>query len=156
MTDLFGLRLAGQVLGHKAALAGRPRVARWFADFESVVAAELARRGVGVVLTSTEPSLGCSDADAGDRRLLGEYLGCWPLTRACRRRSACFCRELIAGMAGEGPRPAPGRPARAARAHQAAAVHGRRRRRGDGGASCSPAAVLILGFAAMIALGTWC
>jgi hypothetical protein len=98
--DLFGLRLAGQVLGHKAALAGRPRVARWFADLESVVAAELARRGVGVVLV-VEPELRLApDADADDRQLLGDYLRLLAANEGLNEAQRTYCRELLEGLAG--------------------------------------------------------
>jgi hypothetical protein len=97
--DLFGLRLAGQVLGHKAALAGRPLVARWFADFEAVVAGELAQRGVGIVLTD-QPGLELpSDADAADRRLLGEYLELLAGNEGLSDAQRMLCRSLIAGIA---------------------------------------------------------
>jgi hypothetical protein len=95
--DIFGLRLAGQVLGHKAALAGRPRVARWFADLETVMGAELARRGVGVVLV-TEPELVLSaDADASDYALLAEYLGLLAANDALSTEQRLLCRRLLEG-----------------------------------------------------------
>jgi hypothetical protein len=43
--DLEALRLASQVLAHKAALAGLPRVEMFFAAIEAEVAAEAAARG---------------------------------------------------------------------------------------------------------------
>jgi hypothetical protein len=43
--DLAALRLAGQVLAHKAALAGLPRVEMFFATIESEAFAEAAARG---------------------------------------------------------------------------------------------------------------
>ena len=97
--DLFGLRLAGQVLGHKAALASRPRVARWFADLESVAVAELARRGVGVVLVR-QAELGlAAQADASDRQLLAEYLGLLAANDALSDGQRAFCRSMLEGLA---------------------------------------------------------
>lgn len=43
--DLEALRLAAQVLAHKAALAGLPRVEMFFTSVEAEVAAETAARG---------------------------------------------------------------------------------------------------------------
>lgn len=98
-SDLFGLRLAGQVLGHKAALLGRPRVARWFADLESVVASELARRGVGVVMIS-QPSLALpAQADAADRQLLAEYLGLLAANQGLSGEQRDYCRQLLGTVA---------------------------------------------------------
>ena len=97
--DLFGLRLAGQVLGHKAAISGRPRVARWFADLEAAVGAELARRGVGVVLVA-EPPLGLpADADTADRQLLCEYLTLLADNEALSPAQRGFCRERLDELA---------------------------------------------------------
>jgi hypothetical protein len=97
--DLFGLRLAGQVLGHKAALAGRPRVARWFADLESVMAAELARRGVGVVLLADAELRLAADADAADRQLLADYLRLLAGNAGLSETQRTFCRQLLEGLA---------------------------------------------------------
>jgi hypothetical protein len=92
--DLFALRLAGQVLGHKAALVGRPGVARWFADFESVVAAELARRGIGVVLVD-EPQLALpEDAGEEDQRLVREYLSLLAANQGLSSAQRSFCAAL--------------------------------------------------------------
>jgi hypothetical protein len=44
-TDLDALRLASQVLAHKAALAEMPRVEMFFTTIEAEVAAEAAARG---------------------------------------------------------------------------------------------------------------
>jgi hypothetical protein len=96
--DLFGLRLAGQVLGHKAAIAGRPRVARWFADLESVVGAELARRGVGVVLID-EPELRLApDADAADLTALSQYLGLLAGNPGLSEDQRRYCSRLLEGI----------------------------------------------------------
>ncbi|HEY7599348.1 MAG TPA: hypothetical protein VH741_05430 [Candidatus Limnocylindrales bacterium] len=73
--DLLALRLAAQVLAHKAALVGRPLVGRWFGELERAVDFALARRGVGLVLGQpAAPSLP-ADASAEDRRLVVEHLG---------------------------------------------------------------------------------
>jgi hypothetical protein len=45
VTDLESLRLASQVLAHKAALAGLPRVAMFFTSVETEAIAEAAARG---------------------------------------------------------------------------------------------------------------
>lgn len=92
--DLFGLRLAGQVLGHKAGLAGRPHVARWFADFEAAIATELARRGVGVVLADPPELALHADADADDRRLLAEYLALLVANDGLSDAQRAVCRRL--------------------------------------------------------------
>jgi hypothetical protein len=76
--DLFGLRLAGQVLGHKAALA---------------------RRGVGVVLVR-QAELGlAAEADASDRQLLAEYLGLLAANDALSDGQRAFCRSMLEGLA---------------------------------------------------------
>ncbi|HVM29642.1 MAG TPA: hypothetical protein VM305_02565 [Candidatus Limnocylindrales bacterium] len=93
--DLFGLRLAGQVLGHKAALVGRPRVARWFAELETVMGAELARRGVGVLLASEPDLVLPADADAEDYSVLAEYLSLLAANAALSDAQRQTCRRLL-------------------------------------------------------------
>src|SRR5688572_3801364 len=44
-TDLTDLRLAAQIMAHRAALADRPRVAMYFESLEAAVMAEQAARG---------------------------------------------------------------------------------------------------------------
>jgi hypothetical protein len=96
--DLFGLRLAGQVLAHKAALAGRPRVARWFADLESVVSSELSRRGVGLVLVA-EPELAlAAGADAADIALLRDYLALLAGNASLSDAQRAYCQRLLEGV----------------------------------------------------------
>lgn len=92
--DLLALRLAAQVLGHKAGLLDRPAVVGWFTALEQAVKLEMARRGIGFVLgRASEPRLPAS-ADAEDRRLLDEHLGLLAgngqLSDAVRR----LCAEL--------------------------------------------------------------
>jgi hypothetical protein len=73
--DLHALRLAAQVLQHKAALDQRPLIADYFQRLAEVSLAELAARGEGVrVLTLVTPA-GLPDAAPEQRRLLAEYLG---------------------------------------------------------------------------------
>lgn len=93
--DLFGLRLAGQVLGHKASLAGHPHVARWFADFEATIATEMARRGLGVVLADPPELALHPDADAGDRRLLADYLALLVANEGLSDAQRDLCRRLL-------------------------------------------------------------
>ncbi len=73
--DLVGLRLAAQVLGHKAELAGRARVAAFFGDLELAAQSELASRatGIRVVTRDGRPTLDDA-ADQGDEQLVEEYL----------------------------------------------------------------------------------
>ncbi len=73
--DLLALRLASQVLGHKAGLLGRPAVAGWFGDLGQAVNLELARRGVGLVIGRTTAPRLAAMVDPADRLLLGEHLG---------------------------------------------------------------------------------
>ncbi|HUG47173.1 MAG TPA: hypothetical protein VMP67_02050 [Candidatus Limnocylindria bacterium] len=74
--DLLGLRLAAQVMTHKAELAGRALVATYFARLEESVQAELASRLTGIsALLGQLPLTLDGSADEGDRQLVGEYLG---------------------------------------------------------------------------------
>ena len=72
--ELAALRLAAQVMGHRAHLAGRPQVGLYFDGLESAVMAEQAARAqVGKVKVSTSAAMVAVPA-ADDRRLIGEYL----------------------------------------------------------------------------------
>jgi hypothetical protein len=93
--DVFGLRLAAQVLGHKASLAGRPRVARWFADFEALAGGELARRGVGILLTSSPTPRLPAEAEPADRRLLAEYLRLVAQNGGLTAAQRAICQRLL-------------------------------------------------------------
>jgi hypothetical protein len=73
--DLHALRLAAQVMRHKAELDSRPMVADYFARLGTLATSELARRGEALRVIPTPTPLGLApDADAEDRRVLGEYL----------------------------------------------------------------------------------
>jgi hypothetical protein len=73
--DLHALRLAAQVMRHRAELDGRPLVADYFARLGLVATSELATRGEALRVIATPTPLGLApDADAEDRRVLGEYL----------------------------------------------------------------------------------
>ena len=73
--DLHALRLAAQVMRHKAELDSRPMVADYFARLGYVATGELARRGEALSVIPSSTPLGLAPgADAEDRRVLGEYL----------------------------------------------------------------------------------
>jgi len=97
--DLTALRLSSQVLAHKAALAGLPRVEMFFTTIEAEVAAEGAARGqrgqrgdVGVDPWRTAP------LTQGDRAAIAAYLellyGNEGLSPAVRR----VARDLLSGQ----------------------------------------------------------
>jgi hypothetical protein len=92
--DLVALRLAAQVMSHRAQLAGRPRVGLYFDSLESAVMAEQAARGQEGNRVVSAAELVVPGAD--DRRLLAEYLGLLVgnegLSDAVRR----VCRSLAA------------------------------------------------------------
>jgi hypothetical protein len=74
--DLHALRLAAQVMRHKAELDGRPLVADYFVRLDGLSTGELARRGELFKVIPPVTRLGLAvAADAEDRRLLAEYLG---------------------------------------------------------------------------------
>ena len=74
--DVHALRLAAQVMRHKADLDGRPLVADYFYVLGNVCLAELGRRGEGIRVIAAVPLLALDvNADAEDKRLLAEYLG---------------------------------------------------------------------------------
>ena len=73
--DLFALRLAAQVMRHKAELDSRPLVADYFARLGNVATGELALRGEALRVIPAPTVLGLAPAaDAEDRRMLAEYL----------------------------------------------------------------------------------
>jgi len=73
--DLHALRLAAQVMRHRAELDSRPMVADYFARLGYVATDELARRGEALRVIPTPTTLCLAPgADAEDRRVLGEYL----------------------------------------------------------------------------------
>lgn len=74
--DLHALRLAAQVMRHKAELDERPLVADYFTRLSHASAGELAARGEAFRVIPAATRLGLDpSADAEDRRLLAEYLG---------------------------------------------------------------------------------
>jgi hypothetical protein len=74
--DLHALRLAAQVMRHKAQLDDRPFVADYFARLDDASTGELAERGEAFRVIAPIPQLGLdARADAEDHRLLAEYLG---------------------------------------------------------------------------------
>ena len=73
--DLHALRLAAQVMRHKAELDERPRVADYFARLGLASTGELASRGEAFRVVPAETRLGLDpSADADDHRLLAESL----------------------------------------------------------------------------------
>jgi hypothetical protein len=74
--DLHALRLAAQVMQHKAQLDDRPHVADYFARLGTASTGELATRGEAFRVVPPVTELGLDPAaDAEDHRLLAEYLG---------------------------------------------------------------------------------
>lgn len=74
--DLHSLRLAAQVLRHKAEIERRDLLADYFARLADYSLVELAARGEGVMILTAPPKLGLAPAaDREDRRLLAEFLG---------------------------------------------------------------------------------
>lgn len=74
--DLHALRLAAQVMQHKAQLDGRPIVADYFTRLGNASTGELATRGEAFRVVPPVTQLGLDPAaDAEDHRLLAEYLG---------------------------------------------------------------------------------
>lgn len=74
--DLHALRLAAQVMRHKAELDERPLVTDYFVRLDHASTGELATRGEALRVIPPTDRLGLDPA-AGpeDRRLLAEYLG---------------------------------------------------------------------------------
>jgi hypothetical protein len=74
--DLHALRLAAQVMRHKAELDERPYVADYFARLNSASTGVLATRGEAFRVVPAATALGLdAGADAEDRRVLAELLG---------------------------------------------------------------------------------
>ena len=94
--DLLALRLAAQVLGHKAGLLGRPTVVDWFAALEHAVDFEMARRGVGFVLGPAPELRLPAHADGADRRLLADHLGLLADNDRLAPQVRALCAELQA------------------------------------------------------------
>ena len=74
--DLHALRLAAQVMRHKAQLDERPLVADYFERLDVASTGELSTRGDAILIIPPVTRLGLDPAaDGEDRRLLAEYLG---------------------------------------------------------------------------------
>lgn len=96
-SDLLGLRLAAQVMTHKAELVGRAYVAAYFARLEYSIQAELASRLTSIRALPGQLGLEVNGAaEVEDARLVNEYLGLLigneqlssELREACRRLRA--------------------------------------------------------------------
>lgn len=75
VADVFALRLAAQVMRHKAELDSHPLVADYFVRLGDVATGELAVRGDALSVIPAAAPVGLApDANAEDRRVLGEYL----------------------------------------------------------------------------------
>lgn len=95
--DLLGLRLAAQIMAHKAELEGRAPVAVYFGRLESAVQAELASRLTGIRAIIEQPGLGFDDPPAEeDSRLIAEYLGLLIANEQLSPTLRAACRSLRA------------------------------------------------------------
>jgi len=93
--DLVGLRLAAQVLGHKAEVSSRPNSAAYFADLQRVIQAALTSRLGGVrVLDDARLPVLPAGSDAEDRRLVNEYLGLLIANEQLSSELRAACRGL--------------------------------------------------------------
>ena len=92
--DLLALRLAAQVLRHKAALAGRPLVARWFEDLGRAVDSAMARHGVGFVVGEAPTLALPREADESDRAMLVDHLRLVATNPALSPALRAACAEL--------------------------------------------------------------
>lgn len=99
--DLQALRLAAQVMRHKAELDDRPLVADYFARLGGASTAQLASRGEAFRVVPGVSRLGLDPAaDDEDRRLLAEYFGLLignerlsaPLREVSRSLRSLHCR----------------------------------------------------------------
>jgi hypothetical protein len=102
--DLAALRLGAQVMAHRAALAGLPRVAHYFERIEAETIAEQAatgQRGHGSAEGSMAdvwvvPIVGDSAmVSEGDRREIGEYLQLLAANEALPPSVRAWCRGLL-------------------------------------------------------------
>lgn len=98
--DLLSLRLAAQVMAHKAELDGHGAVAGYFGRLEAAVQGELASRLTGIRAIVDQPDLGLAETPGtDDRRMIGEYFALLigneqlgpELRAACRRLRAVAC-----------------------------------------------------------------
>ena len=98
--DLSGLRLAAQVMAHRAQLTGRPAVALYFDWLEALAMAEGAARGQSGPASPTEgvPAAPTAMIAAGeDVRLIGEYLAVLADNERLSPALRDLCRVLGAG-----------------------------------------------------------
>jgi hypothetical protein len=102
---LASLRLAAQVMAHRAQLAGRPGVALYFDSLEASVLAEQAARAqttraseltTGRREENALPELLVSGARSADRRLIAEYLALLTANEQLPDEVRRLCRHLQA------------------------------------------------------------
>ena len=102
--DLLGLRLAAQVMTHKAELVGRGYVAAYFARLEYSVQEELASRLTGIRAITGQVALELDrEVDAEDGRLVNEYLGLLIGNEQLSAELRDACRRLRAQNGAVGP-----------------------------------------------------
>lgn len=106
-SDLADLRLAAQIMAHRAALTDRPRVALYFESLEAEVMAEQAARGQGgqspAALDGAEATnrvvaparLLDAAIAADDRALIAEYLGLLAENQKLPPAIREICRSLM-------------------------------------------------------------
>jgi hypothetical protein len=97
-SDLASLRLAAQVMSHRALLAGTPAAALFFDSLATAVDGEQAARsqlgaGDGAQLA---PLLLDGARGAEDRRVIGEYLGLLAANERLPEQVREICRALEA------------------------------------------------------------
>jgi hypothetical protein len=95
--DLAALRLAAQVMAHRAQLADKPRVAMFFDRIEAEVIAELAARGQRGHRTSSvsNPWRGAGLTEA-DRAAIAESVEMLAGNGGLSARVRAFARNLLA------------------------------------------------------------
>lgn len=94
--DLAALRLAAQVMAHRALLGGQPRVVHYFESLDSAVVAEQAARGQPDQAPLSDTTLLAAGTTDDDLALIGEYLDLLignerlsvPVREGCRRLRA--------------------------------------------------------------------
>ncbi|CAN5855545.1 hypothetical protein BH24CHL6_BH24CHL6_15160 [soil metagenome] len=103
-SDLLGLRLAAQVMTHKAELVGRGPVAAYFARLEHSVQAELASRLTGIRALSGQLPLEVDQVAGGDDiELINEYLEVLIANEQLSGELRDACRRLRARNTEAGP-----------------------------------------------------
>jgi hypothetical protein len=109
--DLAALRLGAQVMAHRAALAGLPRVAHFFEGIEAETIAEQAATGQRGHVSAADrlpanglpanvwviPIVGDTPmVSEGDRREIGAYLELLAANEALPQPVRAWCRGLLA------------------------------------------------------------